>query len=159
MGTNSRIRLTPAEDGEFVIRATSLTEATGDYTLEVRERPVAENRTVAVTRGQTVQAELADTDPELEDGSYYDLYAYRGRAGEQLTVIMRAEGFDTYLAVGRLVNGEFEALETADDGDGEGTNSRLMITLEEDGEYVIRANSLSAQQTGEYVLLVGVDEK
>jgi plastocyanin len=158
LGTNSRIRMTLEEDGEYVIRATSLNEATGDYVLDVRERPAAPApRTVTVTRGQTVQGELAETDPELEDGSYYDLYAIRARAGETLTLIMRAEGFDTYLAVGRMVDGEFEVLESADDGDGEGTNSRLEITFEADGEYVIRANSLSAAQTGEYTLLVGAE--
>ena len=103
-----------------------------------------------------VSGELSDDDAVLDtDGSFYDLWSYRGTAGEQLRIRMDSEDFDTYLAIGRMEGGcgDFEEIATMDDG-GDGTNTLLEITLPEDGEYVIRANSFSADQTGAYTIVV-----
>jgi hypothetical protein len=67
---------------------------------------------------------------------------------------MDSDEFDTYVAIGRMEDcGDFEEIATMDDG-GEGTNTLLEVTLPEDGEYVIRANSYSADETGSYTLVV-----
>lgn len=153
--TNSRIRYTLPSDGEYVIRATSFGENQGTYTLTVREREAAPAPTSRrISAGPAVTSALDEDDPVLEtDQSHYELWAYQGRAGEQIRIHMDAEGFDTYLAIGQMDGEEFEELATMDDG-GEGTNSLLEITLPGDGEYVIRANSFSAGETGEYTLRV-----
>jgi len=156
-GTNSRLNQTLEEDGEYVIRASSYGEQGGAYTLTVEERVVrAPAPPRPLSAGREVTSELDDQDAILDtDGSFYELWSYQGRAGEQLRIRMDSEDFDTYVAIGRMEGGcgDFEELATMDDG-GEGTNTLLEITLPEDGEYVIRANSLSADQTGSYTLMV-----
>lgn len=154
-GTNSRIRYTLPEDGEYVVRATSFSDATGAYTLALSERAApVERAPQPIAAGATQQGELDEEDSVLEaDGSFYELWTYQGRAGEQLRVNMMSDAFDTFVAIGRMQGGQFEEIATMDDG-GEGTDTLLEVTLPADGEYVIRANSFRAEQTGEYTLRV-----
>jgi hypothetical protein len=155
-GTNSRLTYRLEADGEYVIRASSYGAEGGAYTLTVEERVArAPAPPRPLNAGQQVNGELDDADAVLEtDGSYYELWSYRGHAGEQLRIRMDSEDFDTYVAIGRMEEcGDFEEITTMDDG-GEGTNTLLEITLPEDGEYVIRANSYAADQTGAYTLVV-----
>jgi hypothetical protein len=156
-GTNSRLSHVLTEDGEYVIRASSYGDAGGAYTLSLQERVA---RAPAPARpleaGQEVSGQLDESDAVLDtDGSFYDLWSYQGRAGEQLRIRMNSDDFDTYLAIGRMEAGcgDFEEIATMDDG-GDGTNTLLEITLDRDGEYVIRANSFSADQTGDYTLII-----
>lgn len=156
-GTNSRLTHVLTEDGEYAIRASSFGDQGGAYTLRVEERVM---RAPAAARpleaGRAVESQLDEDDAVLEaDGSFYELWSYRGRAGEQLRIRMDSDDFDTYVAIGRMEGGcgDFEEISTMDDG-GDGTNTLLEITLPEDGEYVIRANSFSAEQTGDYTIVV-----
>lgn len=156
-GNNARVRATLDESGEYVIRANSLEEGeTGAYTLSLRELPPrpAPPAPVAVRTGQTVQGTLSESDAMADDESFYDAYAFTGRAGERVTVTMRSDAFDAFLALGRMVGGRFEQIETNDDGGDDGTNARISFTLPEAGTYVIRANSLSPESTGAYTLTV-----
>ena len=158
-GSNPRILITLAQDGEYVIRANSLNEGeTGAYTLRLTQMaalpPAPAPR--AIRSGQAVTGTLAEGDPMADDDSFYDAYVYTARAGERLTITMASDAFDTYLVIGRMVAGQFEPIESNDDAPGEsdGTNSRLEITLPQAGQYVIRANSLSSESTGQYTLRV-----
>jgi hypothetical protein len=137
---------------------------TGAYTVELedlgqgqdqdQQSPAAVDGAVTpIRQGPAVQGELTDDDARAEDESYYDLYVYQGRAGETVTISLSSDDFDTYLVVGHIVDGAFEALESNDDGE-DGTNSLIRITLPEDGDYVIRANSLAGGETGAYTLRV-----
>lgn len=155
-GTDSRLSHTLDEAGEYAVRATSFSEGLGEYTLTVRERVArAPAPPRPLTSGREASSQLDEDDATLEtDGSYYELWSYQGHAGERLTIRMESEDFDTYVAIGRMEEcGEFEEIATMDDG-GEGTNSLLEVTLPEDGEYVIRANSFRADETGAYTLVV-----
>ncbi|HEX6926808.1 MAG TPA: PPC domain-containing protein [Longimicrobiaceae bacterium] len=153
-GTDSRLLLTIDEDGEYWIRANSLGEGeTGAYSLtltEVESRP-ALAPIGALAAGEERDGELGPPDPRLQDGSYFDEYVYRGRAGERLTIDLESDDFDAFLVIGRRVNGAFEYLEGNDDHD-ETLNSRLEYTVPEDGEYIIRANSMAGDSTGRYTL-------
>jgi hypothetical protein len=152
--TGARIRQVLAEDGEYVIRATSYSQATGAYHLTLRERAASTRTAQPVTAGTPVSGDLSEDDDVLDsDNSYFDLWTYRGRAGEALRITMESDEFDTYLAIGRMVDGAFEEIASMDDG-GDGTNSLLEVTLPEAGDYVIRANSFSAGETGAYTLRV-----
>ncbi|HEX6041537.1 hypothetical protein [Longimicrobium sp.] len=153
-GTNARLRYVLPSSGEYVIRATSFGEATGAYTLTLSERTASQRTSQSITAGETVESELDDDDTVLDsDNSFYETWTYQGRAGEQLRISMESDEFDTYLHIGRMVNGDWEEIATMDDG-GDGTNSLLEVSLPEDGEYVIRANSYTADQTGAYTLRV-----
>jgi hypothetical protein len=155
-GTNSMLRMTLENDGEYVIRVSPLGEGTGAYTLRLEERAAAGGPRPAqpLQAGVRAQGVLNDDDAVLEaDNSYYDLWTYQGREGEALKIQMMSDDFDTYVAIGRMVNGTWEEVASMDDG-GEGTNTLLEVTLPATGEYVIRANSFGAEETGDYTLLV-----
>lgn len=103
-----------------------------------------------LTSGSTVNGVLQSGDLLRSDGTYADGYLYNGQAGEQLTVTLRSDQFDTWVVVDDP-NSSFR--ETNDDGDG-GTNSRLTVTLPRTATYIIVANSLTKGATGSYSLTV-----
>lgn len=144
------------EDGEYVVQAGARGEATGSYALRIEERRATpQPRATAVRRGQSVNGTLREGDPELDDGRWHDAYAYTGRAGERIRISLTSDEFDTVLILGRVVDGEFQEIETNDDADdGDGTDSRITIELPEDGRYVIQATSFRAQTEGAYRLTV-----
>ena len=105
----------------------------------------------SIAYGQTVNGALEATDILGEDDSFYDEWVFTGRAGETAEVTMESGEFDTFLFLGRMDGGRWTQLEANDDGGG-GTDAQIVFTLPQDGEYVIRANSLSPGQTGGYTL-------
>ncbi|HEU0054182.1 MAG TPA: hypothetical protein VFQ39_13440 [Longimicrobium sp.] len=108
-----------------------------------------------ITAGQTVTGQLDASDPTLEDDSHYELWSYRGRAGERLVITLRSSDFDAYLAFGKIDGGgECEDACDSDDDNGGGTDARITVTLQADGVYQIRANTLSGGETGSYTLSV-----
>lgn len=153
-GTDARIRFTIPAAGTYVIYANSLGEAEGDYTLSLTEGEAVDPMPTPtpIRIGQTVNGTLSATDPKLEsDDTHYDLHRFTARAGQRVQVVMRSGDFDAYLAVGRVEDGELNVLESDDDGAG-GSDAKVIVTLTEAGEYVIRANSLNADETGAYTL-------
>jgi hypothetical protein len=102
---------------------------------------------------QNIRGRLETTNPKLPDGSFYDLYLYRGRPGERIRVTMRSSDFDAYLSGGSFAGGSLNIADTDDDSDG-GTDARMEVTIGADGLYAIRANSLFTGVTGAYTLLV-----
>ena len=111
---------------------------------------VASDR-VAIAYGQTMNGALQPTDRLAEDNSFYDAWTFTGRAGETVEITLESEEFDTFLVLGRMDGGRWTQLEANDDGEGT-TDSRIVYTLPQDGEYVIRANSLQPGETGGYTL-------
>ena len=107
----------------------------------------------AIGVGQTVDGRLEAGDPRLEDDSHYDLYLFRGTPGERITITLRSDDFDAYLAWGTWDGTSFSEERANDDGGG-GTDARLGVTISEDGSYALRANSLSSDETGSYTLSV-----
>ncbi|HEU0298662.1 MAG TPA: PPC domain-containing protein [Longimicrobium sp.] len=106
-----------------------------------------------IVYGQTVHGALEATDARAEDESFYDAWFFSGRAGETVEITLESVEFDAFLVLGRMQGGgEWTQLETNDDAGDQGTDSQIVFTLPEDGEYVIRANSLSAGETGGYTL-------
>ena len=145
------------EDGEYYLRAGAFGNATGEYTLVIQDRGnVPAPRTTPIRRGQTVTGALSSTDAELDDGRWHDAYAYTGRAGERIRIAASSDDFDTVVILGRMVDGEFEQLDSNDDAeDGEGTDSVLEVELPDDGRYVIQVTAFEAESGGDYRLTVG----
>jgi hypothetical protein len=113
--------------------------------------------TSAISMGQTVNGTLSTTDCLASDGSFYDIHAFSGVAGQQITVSMRAF-FDTFL----FLVGPSGSVVALDDDGGGGTDSRIppgsgSFTLPQTGTYLIIANSFLPGVTGSYtVSLTGV---
>jgi len=107
-----------------------------------------------ITAGSTVQGTLQRGDRVLDsDGSYVDYHAYRGRRGERLVITLESSDFDAYLLLGLGPVSALDIIAEDDDGGG-GLNSRIEITLPEDGRYTILANSLGEGETGRYTLRI-----
>jgi len=154
-GLNSYLIFTAPSSGEFVIRAAPLDGTTdGDYELGMVEAPpplIA--RPIAV--GDTVEASLDADDGGNAFGTRADAYSFTGTAGQRIVATMSSDIFDTYLELfseNSDEEGGRYALDSDDDGAGEGTNSRLTYTLPADGQYTIEARAFSGEGEGAYTL-------
>ena len=103
---------------------------------------------VAIVYGQTVAGALSSADCRLDDGSYADFYAFSGTAGQQVTINLSSDAFDSYLG---LASADGTVIAEDDDGGG-GLNSRIVATLPATGTYIILANSALPNQFGGYTL-------
>jgi hypothetical protein len=154
---SSMIEFTLPEDGEYTIVATSLREYlsdgenvdTGEFTLtlegdgvSVPDAVVTETppTVVPVTGdvgqysiefGETVSGQLSLTEPSAE-------YAFVASAGDIVTITLLSDDFDTYLFLS-----DDDGMELRFDDDGAGNlNSQInSYELQEDGTYIIGANS------------------
>ena len=159
-GTDSQLIITVPTAGRWTIRANSLAgDETGAYTLEVQgstsaPAPVTAPGSVpSIALGQTAMARLESSDPLMEDDSHYDDYIYSGEPGDALVITLRTADFDAYLTWGTGVGSSFSAIISDDDSAG-GTDSELRVSTGGGGPYVIRVNSLFADETGDYTLSV-----
>jgi len=116
------------------------------------DRPKAAGASTTLLAGLNARGELDASDPVMgADQSPYEVWSYRGKAGETLTITMRSVQADAYLIVVRQAAGGLETLAEDDDGLGGGTSDAgLRVRLPADGDYLIVANS-SGQLGKEYL--------
>lgn len=114
--------------------------------------PLAAQR--PISPGQTVTGSLDSGDPRMEDGAWYDAYVIRGRPGDRLVVRMTSDDFDTYLHWGYEDEDGDWVEEDENDDSGDGTDSRLVIQLDGDGAYELRAAGFDEDEEGAYELHV-----
>ncbi|UCC49569.1 MAG: PPC domain-containing protein [Gemmatimonadota bacterium] len=151
---NSQITLTFPADGTYLVVASSVAEsAVGPYTLrvteplDINELPTAE-RIIEV--GGTMTGWLSSADPIIGEGRRGEAWALMGRAGQIYTIDLESSEFDCYLMV--VGPGFGEPL--VDDDSGGDLDSRIRITLPEDGTYRVIVSSAGSGETGEYSLRV-----
>ena len=82
------------------------------------------------------------------DNSYFDLYTFEGKAGQEVTIEMKSEDIDPYL----ILLGSNQRQIAQDDDGGGNKNARLVVTLPVDGTYYIIANCYDAREAGSYTL-------
>lgn len=157
-GTDATVEYTGAEGGTYEIRANSFNEdATGTYELILEDAGTVDAPLPVATRpvvlDERVEGELARGDGKDHGRSYSDTYSYRGRAGETIVITLSSPEFDAQLNFGKVNLGTCLELDSDDDG-GEGTDSRLTVTLPDDGEYHVHVGSSEPGQRGRYTLLV-----
>ncbi|MGB3544588.1 DUF4344 domain-containing metallopeptidase [Rubrivirga sp.] len=156
-GTNSQLRVTTGSDGRYSIIANAFRpDARGDYQITVRSLATTSNDlpgVLAVGLGETVSGRLDTSDPVLDDGSYYDFYAYTGTPGQDVVITLSSDDFDPYVMLNRVFGGEFESIAQDDDG-GPGIDARIRTRIGPSGTYVIVANSFAQAATGAYTLSV-----
>lgn len=112
--------------------------------------PLAAQTTVRV--GQTVTGTLADGDPRMENGAFYDTYVIRGQPGQRVVVRMQSAMFDAYLRWGyEAEDGVWDEIAYDDDG-GEGTDARMLVVLNDQGRYELRATAFGEDDEGAYEL-------
>lgn len=86
-----------------------------------------------------------------EDGSLYDFYPIEGKKGETYTIYLESDEFDAFVA---LVDSNGNTIEENDDISQENSNSRIRVTLPEDGNYNVIVNTYDEEGSGQYVLTV-----
>lgn len=156
---NSRLTFTFPVDGDYLVVASQLSGGeTGAYTIRVEE-PVdlaelpTEGRAVAV--GGAVDGVLSTDDPLTADGRHGQAWALEGSAGEIYVIDLISDDFDAFLYFAGP--GLSEPL-TDDDGAGD-LNSRIRVTLPQNGTYRIVASALDGGASGSFQLLVNRAER
>lgn len=154
-GTDSRVAITLGA-GPWSVRANSLSEGeTGRYTLSVATLAAPPTpQPDHLGRGQAQRfGQLAEGDAVAADDSLFDCYSFDVGAGERRRIRLMSQDFDAYLSLHEGVGCDSE-IESDDDGLGEGTDALIEWTFRRAGRYSIRANSLSAGETGRYRLVL-----
>lgn len=160
-GTNAKLVYTLPVDGQYEIRANAISEdATGPFTLKLGQPQTAaqlaqQTRASATTirMGQATRGKLESGDAKADDGTYYDLYRFTAKARQTVVIQLSSSDFDSYLT---LSDGNDEELESNDDAkDGE-TDAEIVYTIPRDGDYYVKANTVSEDETGDYLLGLSV---
>jgi hypothetical protein len=94
---------------------------------------------------------LSTSDLQLDDGSYYDLHTFSGRAGDSVRIDLISDDFDTYLI---LLDPSGDPIAENDDVGRSNANSQLTLELPSTGEYVVVANSYNSNGRGQYTLSI-----
>ena len=157
---DSRIRFTAPSDGEARVVVTSYQPGeSGAYVLRVSgggaspaPLPPVSTAQDTVQLGQTLSGRLAQGDPQLQTGEYFDAWTLRGRRGQQLEVRLTSSAFDPYVAI--TGPGDFSAFNDDDPDAGGARDSRMLVTLPADGDYRITATSYAPGEAGAYRLAV-----
>lgn len=97
-----------------------------------------------------VQGALEDTDePSPMVGGVYDFYSFVGRAGQDITISLNSEEFDTYLV---LIGPNGDIVADNDDIALTNLNSVINTTLPESGTYIVLVTSFEPEERGSYRL-------
>ncbi len=100
-----------------------------------------------VERGSLEQGDRVISD----DGSFYDSYPLEGQAGESFNIYLESDEFDAFVA---LIDAKGNIIDQNDDISQEDSNSRIRVSLPEDGVYNVIVNTYDEGGTGKYVLTV-----
>lgn len=111
------------------------TPASGSHLLEKAEQGVLE------TGDSTIP----------EDGSFYDSYPLEGNAGDSFTIFLESDEFDAFVA---LIDSKGNIIEQNDDINDQDSNSRIRVTIPDNGVYNVIVNAYDEGGKGKYVLTV-----
>ena len=138
--------------GTYTIFVTSAGgDETGEYDLHVGPGLVCpEVGHIAV--GGAVFGSLVNTDCSYGDGFYADPYAVEVTSGDELTISLDSQDFDTYLTLYGPA-GHFLSEDDDTGGGPNGTNSLINVSLLP-GWYVIEVSSFSPGELGAYSLSI-----
>jgi hypothetical protein len=99
--------------------------------------------------GQTRIGMLTSGDLVMNDGTYYDQYAFAGIAGQVVKITLTSNDFDAYLI---LADPFFSTLAHGDDISDANTNAQILLRIPYGGTYHILANAYAENDTGAYSL-------
>ncbi|MCD8489612.1 MAG: pre-peptidase C-terminal domain-containing protein [Desertifilum sp.] len=158
--TNSSLSFVVAPNVDYLVRVTSFDPqdgGRGQYTISTQtSSPIAgavpANNTAA---NEAINGELNTTDLRnpADNTRYKDSYRLTNvAAGQQIQAKLESTSIDTVLQLVNATTGEVIA--ENDDSDGSTRNSQLTFTAEAGTEYLLRATSHKANETGNYTLTV-----
>ncbi|WP_421731529.1 caspase family protein [Brevundimonas sp.] len=98
--------------------------------------------------GATVSGDLRQGDERLQSGEFLDAYEFQGRAGDQVSLRMTSQDFDTYL----MVSGPGDFSDENDDAVEGDTSAGMNLRLPATGAYRVTATSYEPGESGRYQL-------
>ena len=107
--------------------------------------------------GQTVIATLKRGDSVLPNNTYYQVYTFEGRAGQQVTIEMNSNQIDPSLFL--VSANKKKVIEQNDDISPTNFNARLVAILPEDGIYLVVANAYGRGESGKYSIRATLKDK
>jgi len=107
--------------------------------------------------GQILQASLKNGDRTLPNNSYFHTYVFEGKAGQQITIEMDSDQIDSHLYL--LLPAKERLIAENDDISPKNFNSRLTVTLPENGIYYLLANTFEAGESGSYSLRAAISQR
>jgi hypothetical protein len=152
-GTDARLTITLPATGAYtaVVSPFSRSNRGGRYTiaLAMGAAPAGPGQTTRLAVGQPVFGRLESGDRPREGGGYEDWFEFEGRAGQQVSIEMRAD-FDAYL---ELRDPRGVILAEDDDGLGDGTDAHILTALPANGRFRVVARAFGeTARTGLYEL-------
>ena len=150
-GLSSRISVQLPFTGEYIILANSLAEGElGNYQLSLSQGAGGQPGGGAASSGaEQIAGELGAGDPTLQDGSYYQEFAFTGQAGQQIRILLESSDFDTYLI---LIDSAGNRIAENDDASSSTTDAEIIVTLPSTGDYTVIVNSYEGGQQGRFLL-------
>ncbi|MEM9019626.1 MAG: caspase family protein [Planctomycetota bacterium] len=160
-GDESRIEFRVTEPGIHRIGVSSFQpRETGSYTLDVLILPAPDTDTLrevqVLAPGRDMPGELMFGDATMDYGELTDRYRFEAVAGQQVTIDLKSQEFDTFLKLIAPSGKEF----INDDFDGT-AHSQISFIAEETGVYRLYAACYDADVTGNYTLSldIGIPEE
>ena len=108
------------------------------------------SRTASTLNGRL---DFSDSLNPTRSGAFKDDYLLNNATGGRVQISMNSSSFDTYLQV---VNSQTGRVIAFDDDSGTGSDSQLSLTIQAGVNYVVRATSYEAYDTGSYSLTANI---
>jgi len=145
--------------GTYEVLVTSYEVETGAYELSIAlaapDTTVDRSRdVVSLGMGRAVDASLAPSDAESEEGQFFDRYAFDAAPGQPILLEMASQEIDTMLVL-HFPDGTVVA---NDDSIDQRDTSRVELVAPQAGRYHVSATSYGAGETGKYRLLLGTGD-
>jgi len=115
-----------------------------------RQKRSEEGDTPILPFGELVQGRLEEGDNVLPNNSYFNLYAFEGRAGQQVTIELTSDQIDPSLLLLFAQEEEQKLIAQNDDISPQNFNARITTTLPSDGVYFVLASAFEQGETGRY---------
>ncbi|MBW4595614.1 MAG: trypsin-like peptidase domain-containing protein [Brasilonema angustatum HA4187-MV1] len=122
-----------------------------------RQKPSNTKEQDLPLNGQVLQAALKKGDRTLPNNSYFHIYAFEGKAGQQVTIEMDSKQIDSHLYL--LLPAKETLVGENDDISPKDFNAKLTVTLPENGIYYLLANTFEAGESGSYRLQAVISQK
>lgn len=161
IGVNTSIYTIGQSTGNIGIGFAISTERIQPFLTAVREgrasrvasrnqaSPISQGARSIAIDGPMVRGQLGQNSNILPaDNSYFNVYTFEGRTGQQISIDMMSNEVDAYLI---LLTPDGQDLAQDDDG-GDDTNARITATLPANGTYTVLANSYEPGEIGNYNL-------
>lgn len=153
MGTNSQLFLELGESGQALVTVDRFGSGTGRYQLSALRyvgSGDSERREdgYVLSAGEVLDQAITTNDRDSQ-GRLSHRFRYEADQGEEITISLSSNMFDTYL----IVNGPDGSTLEDDDGGGN-RNSELTFTAESSGMYEIIATSFDREGVGPYTIEV-----